>query len=481
MNEHTLSDDFSRWPSYPFELLGVPRGASDRDLRRAYARLIRIYKPEQFPEHFRRIREAYEEAQRYSSFYTAFEAPEDSRTPLGESPRPTQQMPASPDAGSTSTPAAEPPLPMPRLRSVEEELDEAWDWAVDGDEARAYARLLDLQNRYPQRSEICLRLHGLLSVAPELDTRRSPCDFLVQGLRQTGGSGPCHELYRREIEDDAAEALSERYAELLKIITQPGLLTTFVQWRFSAAGRHQRFDVLGNDLPGLRARLAGDHEEIWLRLVAFAADQLAWAPVPTNPVGLTECLNEAARYDHLQLRCADVFDRLECLERIAAGWQSLMNKGNVPLDLLGLLSRFWTRPFSEIRQSVMNLLAAIAMQPAVWLAHLDTINEVSPPFLSLFGKILDSYQWTLNTDPDKREPAELERLAQQFLEENCDLRYTDLRKELLAFSLRELIHPDVIAQLALSDIVPLLEARLKLLVNDWPLRHVYRACTLFQN
>ena len=70
---------------------------------------------------------------------------------------------------------------------------------------RAYACLLDLQNRYPKRTAICLRLYSLPLVAPELDDRRAPCDFLVQGLRQTGGGGPCHELYCREIEDNPAE------------------------------------------------------------------------------------------------------------------------------------------------------------------------------------------------------------------------------------------------------------------------------------
>ncbi len=360
MSEHTLPDDFSRWPANPFELLGVPPGVGERELRRAYARLIRVYKPEQFPEHFRRIREAYEAARHYAPFFETPDEPADGPAPAPESPL-----------------AAERPDPLPLPRSLEEDLDEAWSWAVEGDEARAYARLLDLQNRHPERSDIYLRLHGLLSVAPELDTQRRACDFLTQGLRQAGGGGPCHELYRREIEDNPAEALTDRFAELLQATTQPGLLATFVQWRWNAAGRLKRFEVIGNDLPGLRARLAVDHEEIWLRLLASAAEQLAWAPAPTNPVGLPECLHEAGRLEHLQLRCADVFDRLEYLERVSAGWHAVSKKGNVPADLLELLARFWTRPFAEVRGGVTALLTAIAASPDAWVAHLDRINEVS--------------------------------------------------------------------------------------------------------
>jgi hypothetical protein len=480
MNEHTLPDDFSRWPNNPFELLGVRPGVGERDLRRAYARLIRIFKPEQFPEHFRRIREAYEAVRHYTQFFTSLEAPADSPTLAAESPPAANHLPETPEAGNPSTPAAERPVPQSQPRSLEEELDEAWNWAVDGDEARAYARLLELHNRYPERSEICLRLHGLLRVSPELDPVRTPCDFVALGLRRTGGSGPCWELYRREIEDNSGEALTERFAELLHTTSQPGLLATFVQWRWSAAGRQERFEVIGDDLPGLRARLAVDHEETWLRLLASAADQLAWARAPTNSAGLLECLHEAARHEHLQLRCADVFDRLEYLERVAGGWHSLMKKGTVSADLLELLSRFWTRPFSEIRRSVTALLAAIDTETDVWLACLDRIHEASPPLLSLFGHMLDSYRLTLNLAADERDPAELAVLARHFLEEYGGLRYRALRPRLLAFCLREMIHPDVIAQLARSQTVVLPEARLNKLVNDWPLRHVYRACTLFR-
>jgi hypothetical protein len=473
MNEHALPDDLSRWPNNPFELLGVPPSVGERDLRRAYVRLIRIFKPEQFPEHFRRIREAYEAARHYRQFCASLEAPADAPALAAESPAAGLYLPETPEA---ATPAAEGPLP----RSLEEELDEAWTWAVDGDETRAYARLLELQDRYPERSEICLQLHCLLSVAPELAPLRTPCDFVVQGLRQTGGSGPCWELYRREIEDNPAEALTERFAELLHTTTEPTLLATFVQWRWSAAGRQERFEVIGDDLPHLQARLAGDHGEIWLRLLACAADQLAWARARTNSIGLPECLHEAARHDHLHLRCPDVFDRLEYLERVAGGWHVLMDKGKVPADLLELLSHFWSRPFLEIRPRITALLAAVATQTDVWLAWLDRVNEASPPLLSLFGSMLDSYRWTLNLPNDERAPAELAVLGQHFLEEHGGRRYRVLRPRLLAFCLREMIHPDLIAQLVRSQIVVLPAARLDKLVNDWPLRHVYRACTLFR-
>jgi hypothetical protein len=254
---------------------------------------------------------------------------------------------------------------------------------------------------------------------------------------------------------------------------------TVTRRQFDGCTRHMLNRL---DLPIRRvlgdARLAVDQEEIWLRLLASAADQLAWAPAAADSLGLPECLHEAARHEHLQLRCADVFDRLEYLERAAAGWHALMRQGNVPADLLELLSRFWTRPFSEIRRGVAALLAAVAAAADLWLAHLDQVNEASPQLLSLCGQMLTSYKQTLSPDADDREPEELAVLARYFLEEHGGLRYSALRPRLLTFCLRELIHPDVIAQLALSRTVVLPETRANKLAHDWPLRHVYRACTL---
>ena len=48
----------------PFEVLGVDDKIDALALRRAYVRLIRIYRPDRHPEEFARVRSAYEAAQR---------------------------------------------------------------------------------------------------------------------------------------------------------------------------------------------------------------------------------------------------------------------------------------------------------------------------------------------------------------------------------------------------------------------------------
>ena len=55
-----LPEDLRLWPRDPSAVLGIARAAGQREVRRAYARLIRQFRPDRCPEHFQRIRSAYE-------------------------------------------------------------------------------------------------------------------------------------------------------------------------------------------------------------------------------------------------------------------------------------------------------------------------------------------------------------------------------------------------------------------------------------
>ncbi len=59
-----LPDDMNQWPRDCFDLFGISNSASEKELRRAYFRLIKKFKPDRFPSEFQRIHEAYELAQR---------------------------------------------------------------------------------------------------------------------------------------------------------------------------------------------------------------------------------------------------------------------------------------------------------------------------------------------------------------------------------------------------------------------------------
>ncbi|MCY2974520.1 MAG: J domain-containing protein [Planctomycetota bacterium] len=61
MNSSDLPEDYKLWPSDPYKLFNVPVGADPKEVKRAYTRLIKQFKPEHFPEQFRLLREAFDQ------------------------------------------------------------------------------------------------------------------------------------------------------------------------------------------------------------------------------------------------------------------------------------------------------------------------------------------------------------------------------------------------------------------------------------
>lgn len=130
MDEPPLPTDIGRWPRDPFALLGVKMGSDLKSVKRAYQRLIRIYRPEHHPVEFRRIREAYESAQSMTGWFSTVDADVAEEIMLrgpDESPNPYDDLPPIPLAPEVPSVAApppsppEPPLPVPEVAAADPE------------------------------------------------------------------------------------------------------------------------------------------------------------------------------------------------------------------------------------------------------------------------------------------------------------------------------------------------------------------------
>ncbi len=454
MSEPALPDDPSRWPDDPHQLLGVPRDVSPRDLRRAYTRLIRTYKPEQFPEQFRRIRAAYEAALRLAEFFAA---------PAGE---PEASIPAEPPGASAPGSPADDP-------------DVLWERAAAGDEAGAYAALADLHRRRPDRPDLPLRLYWLLALNPDLDPDRPAADWLATALRQTGLTGPALELYRRELDERPAEALTAG-ERLREVAAAPERVAEVLTGRAKAAVRLKRWDVLRADLAAARERVRPWDEAAWLGLQLTALDGLAWeAGDPLAGALMAECRREVEDLQHLAVRQPEAFDRLDFLLAATAGWRDAKEEADLPPALIELLPRAWARPYAEARPLLVRVLEQVGAAPRNWLRHFDALGRHCPAALAQFGGLLAQYQDRLDEEPPVPHPrGVLAGLVADFLAEQDRLAYGALRPRLLAFCLREAVGPEMVAAVAPPTGVGgalLSEA----LMADWPLRYVCWACRLF--
>src|SRR5262245_43948354 len=128
MADH-LPDDPRQWPDDPFQLLGVEPPTTEQDLKRAYTRLIRRFKPEHHPEQFRRVREAYEVALQRARWFNLF--PPAGPTADNVQSAPVRELELGVDVERSSDPPSRPVVVDPA--------EEAWALAVAGQKAGAYS------------------------------------------------------------------------------------------------------------------------------------------------------------------------------------------------------------------------------------------------------------------------------------------------------------------------------------------------------
>lgn len=275
-----LPADPDDWPDNPFELLGVESTASLRELRRAYTRLIRLYKPEHAAREFQKIRGAYELLCEYVRQWRDEDI----------APMPTD---AFSEARSSVKPADASGGETAR-RWREQEIDDLWTRAQRGGLTDTYLRYRELATEMPGDEELCLRLYWMLAVAPELAPQEPRCKWLAEALRRGGLSGRAWELYRRELAMHPAEAGSRRCATLLQSDGPASRLVALAAQRWQAAGDDdERVARIAADLRILRPRVEREDPTAWIGLLLTAVGWLAWARAPEAAKLMERCRQEA--------------------------------------------------------------------------------------------------------------------------------------------------------------------------------------------
>lgn len=448
MSDPHLPEDLRRWPRDPYQVLGVAPRCDPLVARKAYTRLIRHFKPEQFPEHFRLIREAYDTVKREAPFFASIHndsEPDESAPPADIAAAEPESSPDRPD--------------KPDL------LQALWDRACNGDVEEPYRRLRETYEINPQGSELPARLYAILLAYPDLDLRNAPCDWLVRGMRAEGPWGPCRQLYRREIEDHPEEALSDRFANLIDTVTLPRVVIEFLGWRWEALLRLGRVEGIAADLLRAAPRLQREDEEGWVRVLLRAADYLAWHPGS----GFDELCADIESHVHVHSTLGEDLSRLDFLRDLSRSWHQLRN-GRIPeTPLLDVLPLTWSSPF-ENRHRILARCRAVAENPEASLASLDDLRRCAPLVAAHLGLTL-SWLWHASADP--RDESEMRSAVNDHFR---DLPppvgasdYALYRENLLHFCVAEVIAPETVAQFHYAERTPF---AFQMILDDWPLRTV---------
>jgi hypothetical protein len=350
-----LTDDLAAWPSDPFKLLGVAPGIDSKELKRAYIQLIKRFKPEQYPEHFRRIREAYEDVTNRLAWYgnVAFTPPN-----VQENDK---------------------PAPMPLSSRVS---DRAWQLACDGKHEDGYR---NLRNEFAANhsSAAAVRLYWLLRLYPDLESDRNPIEWLTDALRRNFGEITLQDLLRRELNLNPRASRNPGADRLLESDLSAEQTADLLRWRWQAAAVTGDRKLVNDDIGRVRDRLRSS-PRLWLQALFAAADILAWGKAYGED-SYKRCRDEIRSLDHLTNDFSHEYDRLDHLEFLADQWWTVYWKTyeNPPNPRLGpimrtrrvldLIPRIWMLPSNMLTPELLGLACELAESPNAWLDHLDRI------------------------------------------------------------------------------------------------------------
>ncbi len=390
MSERRLPEDLDQWPNDPFSLLGVNHASNRREVRRAYAQLIRIYKPEHFPEHFRRIRDAYELLDQRLAWMESNAA---AAAEMGPFPQAAASEPAGANIVGGGEATADEPADAPQelLRFAALDRDDLWQKARQGDLAEAYSHYSGLAGQGRGDEELFVRLFWMLRLTPEIDPSRDAREWLVAGMKQCGLRRRLPELYRCELLEDPQEALRSRCDEAIRCTGHSGLLAELVIARWGGAAKLQKWEVIAGDLDLLRSRVQ-DESPVWGRLLLAAIDHLAWARQDEPRQTLAACRQEIEQVAEHCLPLAGELDQRDVLLELVEACDQMKFLTNLPVEwrksLRSLLANSWNQPFESCRRQLIEVLAALVQNPVVGLEWLDRLEARCRPALNRFGTLV---------------------------------------------------------------------------------------------
>ncbi len=446
MTQDSLSDDYHTWPDDPFELFGVMDAADERAIKRAYNQLIRRFNPERFPEHFMRLRAAYEWLQRR----TESSRPSRAMSPiLDESPSLAPEVMKSPTAMGDAT--EKPPTSIGTQSNVTPPSvspHEAWQRALAGEFADAYRALQAAHSRDPQSERICLQLYWLLELNPALDAERKALDWLMPALRQHGPQSRAGATYRQVLERCPDESLSKQCTALIRGPVTFQSLRPFLDCRWHTAAAKGQHRIIREDLNRFRISLADQPLE-WMKCVLLAADYVAWSRSTPATLLLHICEQELERLSDYELQAAAGVDRFAHLLELTTGLHkySSFQISRESQQLLDVVRDSWTQPWHLLRGTLMNIADGWVDSPSIALSRLDEFGQAFPIHLAQLHALMNHMQRRRSNKHDEQ----MASYIGNFLLQVDTVSYHRFRRRLLEFTLQEWVMVDDVIELGLQS------------------------------
>jgi hypothetical protein len=377
-----LPDDPEHWPSDPYALLGVGWEVDVRELRKRYGQLIRRYKPEQRPEEFRRIREAYDRILAQATMRDqwrsmAFPAPNAEPppppsnpppAPIIDAPIPSRDLPDDDHEPPAEEPAETPEIwnasperwtPPPPRRPLASELERLWALAEIGMVDEAYRGLRELEREHPGSRELAVRRYWLVTAFRELEPAHDPLERVLRMLVDDSGLSPLWNEVRLRGQFTPNWTFSPLFDELIDAARSPIPLSILYDIRWQAALQIGSWRLMLEDVPGARRRFR-DHPAEWTRMLLQVVDRIAWIGEPVSTQALGEFVVEIERGAKGDRTLDADLHRLDFLRDLVAQWLRRKPKSALEAALLDFVALSWRGRWETVRAHLIALCGHLA-------------------------------------------------------------------------------------------------------------------------
>ncbi|MCC7420362.1 MAG: J domain-containing protein [Planctomycetaceae bacterium] len=448
----TLPDNPDDWPRDPFQLLGITSQAETDDVRRAYTRLVRRYRPDEAPHEFQKIRAAYELANQLIELRSTHGPLSVSAEADGSLRVQTTGPSSEPDADASTdgpqSPQADVDRSFPHSRhdsrnpespasSASNPLDAAWNLARNGDPDGGRAALLSLRDAAPHDPEPWLRLFWLHVLVPQLDRERNAGDWLLGGLQATALSPRLLDVYCDELRRSPVLVRSDAGDSLLAVDAPRERLFEASRSRWRAAAYVNAWERIDRDLDHLRTRLMIDHPDDWVSQIFAALDHAVWSSQDGAQRLASRCRHELAGFRDRELALSHEYERHAFLLELASDPNMSANE-----PMRRLIRNSWTSPIADILPDFERLVQEWVAFPAGALQTVTSFAHASPVGFDQLWRVMRQLPVREELRPSQQRVTDLGPLMTQYFSTLSGVDYMAWRSSFLEFCLQEVIWPE---------------------------------------
>ncbi len=488
-SEHDLPSDIHKWPSDPRTLFGLDSKASRRDLKRAYTKLIRQFKPEHSPDQFRRLREAFEQLDQQLEWREQFEERYATlqNTELDSGPTSEQTTITATSNSPDGTPPSD--LVAASKNDVSQESDHEssretghsthhhdadhfWQQALDGGDLKiVYSKLKEEAAKRTLSDVDYARLYWLLTVQPDLQTDRDPCTWLVEGLRRHGQHTRLLPILDIDVQRRLGQVPVLLNDELLDSNFSIRQLVELVGLRWIAARQQSRFELIGADLWRLQNRFLDAPNE-WHAILCSAVKNLVLVLSDSASAKLKDIRKELKSIPDA-LDSNWLWDWYEATIRLHKSWINYVQSGlkndvqsiefinifgrstSVPNlskqqtlatlnQLAKLIKTTWQVSSHHKRTELRSFSSDLTKDPESGLNDLIAINQIARPLVIRLLELLHEQTYDSNDTPSYEITAGAKTALIIFVRRNL-WTYNRWEKTVLNFCLEEAVTPQDVA------------------------------------